>query len=161
MDKNYVKNGCITAPGLAIGGGSKYTFKYGNTFQVRQNGIISVATTTADAPALTTAVASDGTTPTTLAIDYNRVYTLLADVNATTGVVTFSLVVGADFSEARRVTMADVNFGNSQNDDSHKAVVGFVLIKNTTNAFTPGSTALDATGVTVEYFDNIVALLGQ
>ena len=109
MDKNYIKNGCITAPGLAIGSGSKYTFKYGNTFQVRHNGIISIATTTADAPALTTAEAADGTTPTTLAIDYNRVYTLLASVNATTGVITFTLAVGADFAEGRRVKMSDVN----------------------------------------------------
>jgi len=161
MDKNYRINGCITAPGLAIGGGSKYTFKYGNTFQVRHNGVISVATTTADAPALTTAEASDGTTPTILAIDYNRIYTLLATVNSTSGVVTFSLAVGADFSEARRPTFSDINFGNAADNDSQKAVVGFVLIKNTTNTFTPGSTALDATGVTVEYFDNIVSFLGM
>lgn len=161
MLKNYVINGCITAPGLAIGGGSKYTFKYGNTFQVRQNGKISVATTTADAPALTTAEASDGSTPTTLAIDYNRIYTLLATVAADTGTVTFSLAVGADYTETRRPTMADVNFGNSADNDSQKAVVGFVLIKNTTNVFTPGSTALDASGVTCEYFDNIVGLLGM
>ncbi len=161
MLKNYRVNGCVTAPGLAIGGGSKYTFKYGNTFQVRENGVISVATTTADAPALTAAKASDGTTPTTLAIDYNRIYTLLGTVNATTGVVTFSLAVGADFTEARRPTFNDVNFGNAADNDGQKAVVGFVLIKNTTNVFTPGSTALDASGVTCEYFDNIVGLLGM
>lgn len=159
MDKNYELNGCMTAPGLAVGGGSKYTFKYGNTFTVKANGIISAATTTADAPALTTAVAVDGTTPTTLAIDYCRVYTLLGAINATTGAITFSLVVGADFTETRAVKMTDINFGNA--GDEHKAVVGFIVITNTTNVFTPGSTAVDASGVTTRYFDNVISVLGM
>jgi hypothetical protein len=161
MIKNYQINGCLSAPGLAIGGGSKYTFKYGNTFAVKANGIISAATTTADAPALTAAKASDGTTPTTLAIDYCRIYTLLASVNATTGVITFSLAVGADFAEGRAPKMDDINFGNAADDDSHKAVVGFIVITNTTNVFTPGSTALDASGVTTRYFDNVVDALSM
>jgi len=156
MEKNYQENGCLTAPGLAIGGGSKYTFKYGNTFAVKANGIISDDTTTADAPALTTAEAVDGTTPTTLAVGYCRIYTLLASVNATTGAVAFTLAVGADFVATRAPKMSDVNFGNGQDDDTHKAVVGFVLITNSTNVFTPGSTALDATGVVARYFDNVV-----
>ena len=156
MEKNYVENGCLTAPGLAIGGGSKYTFKYGNTFAVKANGIISDDITTADAPALTTAKAVDGTTPTTLAIDYCRIYTLLASVNAATGAVTFSLAVGADFPETRAPKMSDINLGNGQDDDTHKAVVGFIVITNTTNVFTPGSIALDASGVTTRYFDNVV-----
>lgn len=158
---SYELNGCISAPGLAIGSGGKTTFKYANTFQVKANGIISASVTTADAPALTTAKASNGTTPTTLAIDYCRVYTLLASINATTGAVTFSLAVGADFTEARATKMSDVNFGNAADNDSHKAVVGFIEIRNTTNVFTPGTTALDATGVTTRYFDNVVSLLGM
>jgi hypothetical protein len=161
MLKGYQMNGCITAPGLAIGSGGKTTFKYGNTFAVRANGYISDDVTTADAPALTAAEASDGTTPTTLAIDYQRIYTLLANVNKSTGAVTFTLAVGSDFAETVVPTMAHVNFGNGADDDSHKAVVGFVLITNTTNAFTPGTTALDAAGVTCRYFDNIVSLLGM
>lgn len=153
MERQYIENGCLTAPGLAIGGGSKYTFKYGNTFTVKANGVISAATTTADAPALTTAKKKDGTTPTTLAIDYCRIYTLLGAIDATTGVITFTLAVGEDFTEGRAPKMSDINFGNPGDED--KAVVGFIIITNTTNVFTPGSTALDATGVTTRYFDNI------
>lgn len=161
MDKNYVINGCLSAPGLAIGGGSKYTFAYGNTFVVKANGLISDAVTTADAPALTAAKNKLGVVPTTLAVDYQRIYTLLAAVNPTTGAVTFSLAVGEDFPEATVPTMAHVNLGNGADDDSHKAVVGFVVINTTTNVFTPGSTALDASGVTVRYFDNVISLLGM
>lgn len=156
MPANKEINGCIKAPGLAIGSGGKTTFKYGNTFQVRAAGYISDDVTTADAPALTTAEDKDGDTPGDLAIDYMRIYTLLASVNKTTGAVTMSLAASEDFDETHVVRMEDINFGNSVDDDSHKAVVGFVEIRNTTNAFVPGTTALDAAGVTVRYFDNVV-----
>ncbi len=104
MLKNYEINGCLKAPGLAIGSGGKTTFSFANAFVAKANGIISVAATPADAPALTAAVASDGTTPTTLAIDYCRVYTLLASVSAA-GVLAYSLVVGSDFAETRAPKM--------------------------------------------------------
>ena len=161
MLKNYEINGVIkTAPALAVGSGSKYTFLFAGAFAVKANGIVSIAATPADAPALTTAVAADGTTPTTLAIDYCRVYTLLASVSAT-GALAYSLVVGADFPETRAMKMSDVNWGNGFNADEKKAVVGFIYIVNTTNVFTPGATALDASGVTTRYFDNAPALLGM
>jgi hypothetical protein len=161
MIDKYELNGCISAPGLAIGGGSKYTFKYGNSVIVKANGYISDVVTTADAPALTTAKKQDGTTPTDLAIDYWRIYTLLASVNILTGAITFSIAVSDDYPEDTVPEMKHVNWGNSGTNDSHKAVVGFVLINTTTNVFTPGSTALDASGVTVRYFDNVVSLLGK
>ena len=160
MDKNYEINGCLTAPGLAVGSGGKTTFSFANAFTAKANGILSVAATPADAAALTTAIASDLTTPTTLAIDYCRIYTLLASVSAA-GVLAYSLVVGSDFAETRSAKMSDINFGNAANDDSHKAVIGFIFIKNTTNVFTPGTTALDAAGVTTRYFDNVVDALSM
>jgi hypothetical protein len=160
MLNDHEVNGCLQAPGLAIGGGSKLTFKYGNTFQVRDGKYISAAVTTADAPALTTAEDKDGDTPGDLAIDYLRIYTLLANVSSSDGTVTFTLAASEDFDEDHVITMDDINFGNAADNDSHKAVVGFIVIKNTTNAFVPGTTALDASGVTVRYFDNIVPLLG-
>ncbi len=156
MLNNYNVNGCLCAPGLAIGSGGKTTFSYGNTFRVISSGYISDDVTTADAPALTAAVLSDGTTPGDLAIDKVRVYTLLASVNKTTGAVTFSLACSADYDEGHVWKQDEINWGNSVNNDGHKAVVGFIEITNTTNAFVPGTTALDATGVTVRYFDNIV-----
>ncbi len=158
MQSNYQANGCIKAPGLAIGSGGKTTFSYANTFCVKANGKISDDVTTADAPALTTAKDKNGATPTALAIDYERAYTLLATVNKTTGAVTFTLAASADFAEGHIWDTQDLNWGNSVDDDSHKAVVGFIIIANTTNLFTPGTTALDAAGVTVRYFDNVLQI---
>lgn len=151
MDKNYTKNVCIKAPGIAIGSGGKTTFSFANAFIARANGIFSVAATPADAPALTTAKNAAGSVPTTLAIDYCRVYTLLASVSAT-GALAYSLVVGEDFPETRAMKMSDINFGDVS--DKEKVVVGFMLLVNTTNVFTPGTTAVDATGVTATYVDN-------
>ena len=156
MPRTKEVNGCLKAPGLAIGSGGKTTFSYANTFRVVADGYISDDVTTADAPALTTAEDANGDTPTELAIDYVRVYTLLASVNKSTGAVTMSLAASADYAEGHVFRTEELNWGNSADNDSHKAVVGFVEITNTTNAFTPGTTALDAAGVTVRYFDNIV-----
>jgi len=152
------ENGCIKAPGLAIGSGGKTTFSYANTFCVKANGLISDDVTTADAPALTTAEDKDGDTPGDLAIDYERAYTLLAAVNTSTGAVTFTLAASEDFAEGHVWNTQDLNWGNSVDNDSHKAVVGFIIIANTTNLFTPGTTALDASGVTVRYFDNVLPI---
>jgi len=158
MLKNYNVNGCLKAPGLTIGSGGKTTFAYGNAFRVIANGYISDDVTAADAPALTTAKDKNGDTPGNLAIDYERAYTLLASVNKDTGAATFSLAASDDFAENHVWKIDDINWGNSANNDSHKVVVGFCIISNTTNAFVPGTTALDAAGVTVRYYDNIVAL---
>jgi len=160
MLKNYEMNGCITSPALAIGSGGKTTFSFGGAFLAKANGVISVAATPADAPALTAAVAADLTTPTTLAVGYSRIYTLLASVSAA-GALAYSLVVGSDFVNTRAPKMSDVNLGNGANADEKKAVVGFVVIKNATNVFTPGTTALDAAGVTASYFNNLINILGM
>jgi len=152
------ENGCIKAPGLAIGSGGKTTFSYANTFRVKANGMISDDVTTADAPALTVAEDKDGDTPGNLAIDYERAYTLLAAVNTSTGVATFTLAASEDFAEGHIWNTQDLNWGNSVDNDSHKSVVGFIIIANTTNLFIPGTTALDAAGVTVRYFDNLLPI---
>lgn len=158
MLKNYEISGCLTSPGLAIGSGGKTTFSFGNNIVAFVKGLLADALSATDAPALTAAVAADGTTPTTLAIDYERAYTLLATINASTGALTTSLAVSEDFAEGHIWKQSDFNFGNSANDDSHKVVVGVVIIANTTNVFTPGTTALDAAGVTVRYLNNVVPL---
>jgi len=158
MPNVHQENGCIKAPGLAVGSGGKTTFSYGNTFRVKANGMISDDVTTADAPALTGAEDKDGATPGDLAIDYERAYTLLATVNTSTGAVTFTLAASEDFAEGHIWNTQDLNWGNSANNDSHKAVVGFIIIANTTNLFVPGTTALDASGVTTRYFDNTLPI---
>ena len=152
------ENGCIKAPGLAIGSGGKTTFSFANNLRVKANGMISDDLTATDAPALTTAEDKDGDTPGNLAIDYERAYTLLATVNTSTGVVTLTLAASEDFAEGHIWNTQDLNWGNSVDNDSHKAVVGFIIIANTTNLFIPGTTALDAAGVTVRYFDNLLAI---
>ena len=152
------ENGCIKAPGLAIGSGGKTTFSYGNTFRVKANGLISDDVTTADSPVLTTAPDKDAETPGDLAIDYERAYTLLAEVDSSDGTLTFTLVSSQDFAEGHIWNTQDLNWGNAVDDDSHKAVVGFIIIANTTNAFIPGTTALDAAGVSVRYFDNLLTI---
>jgi len=158
MPNVHQENGCIKAPGLAVGSGGKTTFSYGNTFRVKANGMISDDVTTADAPALTGAEDKDGATPGDLAIDYERAYTLLATVNTSTGAVTFTLAASEDFAEGHIWNTQDLNWGNSANNDSHKAVVGFIIIANTTNLFVPGTTALDDSGVTTRYFDNTLPI---
>jgi hypothetical protein len=136
----------------------KPTVKYANTFAVKANGIISVDTTTADAPALSTSKGVNNAAVPIWQTTTKRVYTLLAAVNATTGVITCTWVHGNDFAVGRAPKMSDINFGNPENDDEQKAVVGFLVVKNQTGAdFVPGTTALDdATedNITAQYIDN-------
>lgn len=147
----------MTAPGLAIGGGSKYTALYANTLRVKANGIVGTPLTTADVPALTTSVGRPGAVnelgTTVLATLKARYYTVLATVNATTSVVTLSLVHGEDFSEVTDIGRTKyINHGNP--GDEKKAIVGyFCVINGAAGNFTPGSTALDAALTTTLYQD--------
>jgi len=158
MNKIYIENACLKAPGLAIKEGSSALAKYANTFAVKANGIISVDTTTADCPALSASKGPRDAASTNLADDYQRVYTLLAAIAAATGVITCTWVHGSDFAVGRAPKTSDINFGNGENDDELKAVVGFLVVKNETGAdFVPGTTALDdATedNITAQYIDN-------
>jgi len=155
MINNYIENACIKAPGLAIKAGSSAVAKYANTFAVKANSNISVDTTTADCPGLEDSKGIGNVVSTNIADDYQRVYTLLASVLSTTGVITCTWVHGADFAIGRVAKMSDVNFGNPENDDEKKAVVGFIVITNETAAdFIPGTTVLDVVNTTVQYIDN-------
>lgn len=152
--RDYIENCVLKNPGLAIKTGSSALVKYANTFAAKANGIISVDTTTADAPALSASKGVNNVASSNLADDYQRVYTLLASVNATTGVITCSWVHGNDFAVGRAPKTSDINFGNPENDDEKKAIVGFVVVKNETgSAFVPGTTALDVGSLTVQYID--------
>jgi hypothetical protein len=159
MNRNYVENCCLKAPGLAIGGGSKYTAKTGNTFQVKVNGIISAPLTTADVPALTTSVGRTGAAnvlgTAVLATKMCRFYTVLAAVSATTSAMTLSLVHGDDFSLLTDIGRVKyINPGNTADDLDNKAVVGYICVQNgAAGNFTPGSTALDATSTEAAYVD--------
>lgn len=156
MNRNYVENCCISAPGIAIGGGSKYTAKTGNTFQVKCDGIISAPLTTADLPALTTSVGRAGAAnvlgTAVLATLMARYYTVIGTVNVNTGALVLTLLHGDDFSEISDI--GRVKYINAGSLAKNQCIVGyFCVINGAGGNFTPGSTALDATSTTTVYVD--------
>lgn len=163
MDKHYVENRSLSPAGLVIKTGGSALVKFGNTMVVKAGGVISVDTGTADCPALNLSKGPNNASSTNLSDDFQRVYTLLAAVSAT-GVITLSWVHGADFAVGRAPKTSDINFGNAQNNDNAKALVGFVVVKNQTGAdFVPGTTALDdATedNITAQYLEGVL-FVGQ
>ena len=154
MPRNYIENVCLKAPGLVIKAGGNTAVKYANTFAAKANGVISVDTATADCPDLANSKGINDADSSNLADDYQRVYTLLAAVDKTTGVITCTWVHGNDFAIGRAPKTSDINFGNPENDDELKAIVGFVILLNETAAdFIPGTTVLDVGSLTVQYID--------
>jgi hypothetical protein len=85
-----------------------------------------------------------------LAVDYCRMYTFLADVSYTTGAVTLSVIYGNDFSKHSPMHPSfNINYG-----DGSKAIVGYLYVKNeSSGAFVPNTTNLDAAGLTVSLDD--------
>jgi hypothetical protein len=147
------RNCCMTAPGLRIAGGAaSEDVDNANTFSVRNNGYFS-------APKTTTAIAltgpnlafDDGTVPATTGSC--RFYTILATVSTTTGGITFSVVYGDDFTKHAPATENYLNFG-PLGLNSAPTIVGFVYVKNESTAvFIPGTTHLDAAGITARFID--------
>jgi hypothetical protein len=154
MDLNYVTNCSVKAPGLAIGTDTT-TALYANTYQCKVNGIISAPTATADLPALSTSLGRAGVASTVLATKMCRFYTVLAAVSKTTSAITFTLVHGDDFSLITDIGRVKyINGGNTPDDVSNKAIVGYFCVLNgTASDFTPGTTDLAASGVTTLYVD--------
>lgn len=155
----YFRNAVLNAPGLEIHGASSPLVKSANTFGVRVGNILGVPVTTTDMPSLATALNPAGVNPGNLAFDNGtvpqttlscRMYTFLVAVNATTGATTLSVVCGNDFTKYQAVNVLNnVNLG-----DGTKAIVGYIYVKNeTSSAFVPGTTDLDAAGLTVTYGD--------
>lgn len=156
----YFRNAITSAPGLTISAGSSPTVKSANTFGVRAGNILGVPVTTTNMPNLNTATYPDGTAVGNLAFDNGtvpqttpscRMYTFLCTVNVTTGATTLSVVAGFDFPKIRPVNVTtDVNLGTL----STTAIVGYLYVKNESAAvFIPGTTALDASGITTYYGD--------
>jgi hypothetical protein len=154
MDKNYIANNVLQAPGLAITGASGTVAKTSNTFSVKVNGLISAPKTTADLPSFATSLGPKGVASTNLADDLCRIYTVLASVAVATGAVTLVLRHGPDFTKSApsHTSEAYKNAGNAGDED--KALVGYIYVKNETGSdWVPGTTALDLTGVTARYSD--------
>jgi hypothetical protein len=154
MDKNYVENCMLTAPGLAIHGGSSALVKHANTIMCKANGIIGTPKTTADCPALSTSLGRNGAAITNIPTLYARYFTLLATVNQTTSAVTLSWVHGEDFSEITDIGRVKYINDRNMTDMKNVAIVGYVCIINGTAAdFIPGTTVLDVALSAVVYQD--------
>lgn len=162
MDKNFVKNQCLVAPGLALSGSASLTVKYANTFTFRADGFQSPSITTANAPSLVTAptatpnLANAGT----LAAGFNRTYALIGTLasvggNATTGAPVFTWYAGSDIANGSSVQASYFNV--EPNLGLLDCVIGWVNVRNdatSTSSFTPGTTRLDAASTTATYLDN-------
>lgn len=158
---DFAENVALSAPGLAINAAGSATVKYANTFTFKANSRISTSITTALAPALTTAVMlapfPNGTAATAgvLATGFGRTYTLVATLpisGTSVNTPTFSWLVSPDFSS----TLDSVSISNFLDpNQSNQSAIGYVTILNNSGSnFTPGTTALDAAGLTVTYLDN-------
>jgi hypothetical protein len=154
MDLNYVTNCSVKAPGLAIGTDTT-TASYANTYQCKVNGIISAPTATADLPALEDSLGRGGVASTVLATKMCRYYTVLAAVSKTTSAITFTLVHGDDFSLITDIgRVKNINAGNTPDDISNKAIVGYFCVLNgSASDFTPSTTDLNGSGITTLYVD--------
>lgn len=147
-------NAVLQAPGLQIHGGSASPLaQAANAFDVRNGAILGVqVAATTDMPSLATAVNSASVAVGNLLSNMCRIYTFLASVNPTTGVVTLSVVAGNDFTKSRPANVyTDVYIG-----DGSKSVIGYLYVKNEIAAsapFIPNTTNLDASGVTSHFND--------
>lgn len=158
----HTLNNCLSNPGLAISAGASALVKYSNTFQVKANGRISAAVTTANAPSLALATLVPAVLPNgaatvvgSLATGFSRIYSLIATLPITgssTATPTFSWIASADYA-----TTADLAYTAAIPDpnQSNQTVVGAVIVNNATgSAFVPGTTALDTGSLTVTYINN-------
>jgi hypothetical protein len=151
MEKNYIENCAMVAAGLVISS-TKTLVKFANSLRIKTSGVISQVATTADLPSLATSLGRGGAASTNIATGFYRIYTLLGEVNPTTGGITFTWVHGDDISTSTMGRTSDVNQGNSGDED--KAVIGFALVFNASGAdFIPNTTELDASGIELQCID--------
>ena len=149
-DATGVENVVTSAPGFKIHGASSPTVAFANTIKTRVNNILGVPLAAGDWVALNGPhlVPNDGSHP--ASTPCCRMYTFLIAVSPTTGATTLSVISGPDFPKNRPVNvLTDVNLG-----DGTKAIAGFLYVKNESSAdFIPGTTDLDASGITTAYGD--------
>jgi hypothetical protein len=163
MYDQFAGNVCLATPGLILTTASSATVTYANTFRFKANGRISPSITTAAAPGLLTAVmvgpfvnGSTTQVPTTTALSagYGRTYTLVGTLssNGTATVTpTYSWLVSND-----TVNNDIPSLNNApQPNQANQTAIGYVIVQNVSNtSFTPGTTALDLSGIKTTYVDN-------
>lgn len=162
MDKNYIENVPMKAPGLTIKAGGSTIVKAANAFIFKAMGIMGGYGANTDMAGLEDALGVDGAATGDLIDGYTRIYTFLASVTVL-GVTELSVVHGDDFlTSSRAPKTSDINLGNAVTDpetnettqDSKKAIIGFLLVQADGADFVPGTTALDSGDVDVSYIDN-------
>lgn len=147
----YSANCVTSAPGLEIAGGSGSAL-VSNTGTIKSRvkntfGVPIAPNATFPILAGGNLAFDNGTVPATTASC--RMYTFFLDVNPATGATTLSVSNGVDFPKNRPATPNDVVLG-----DTTKAIVGYLYVKNESGAvFIPGTTHLDASGITASFSD--------
>lgn len=175
MIKQFIENFCLSTPGMRIHGASASPLAQQHTaFAYRTDGILSAAIgADTDMPSLATAyipgpqVGPDGiggTLAGALAFDDGtvakttnscRFYTFYASSPVTGVAPTFGVIAGNDFPKHRPATTGDIN----NNIPRGNTIIGWLYLKNEGSiAFTPGTTNLDASGVTATFMNNVGAL---
>lgn len=152
----FVSNCVTSAPGLEVATSAHLTVENANTFFIRQGvkgaRYINYLAASTVFPTLTGAnlAFDNGTVPKT--VNSCRIYTFFAQIvngNTDSPSVVLSVAQGADFPKHRNAKTTDFNLGNGS-----LAIVGFLYVKNESNAiFIPGTTALNASGITASPSD--------
>lgn len=147
----------MSSPGLRIDGGAASAVAEAQlAYLFKQNGFISEPTTAGqNMPSLLTALGRFAAATGNLAVNDARIYTFLVDFDEVTAVFTYSVVCGDDFLASRAPTVDDFNFGNPENYDEKKVIVGYLWVQNGSAAvFIPNTTNLDAAGITSRFINN-------
>jgi len=132
---------CVTKGALAIGDGAKTGVAVPTTaIHYGIDGIAYATTTAATNKPLSAGVVQPA--------DTTCLYLIMVDSN-----VAFTSVQGRPALNAKLVALADVV--EWPEPSANKCCIGAVKIKTVAVTFTPGTTALDASGVTATYY-NIV-----
>ena len=130
-------NGSMLSPaGLAIGGGSKLTAQAVKPFMAIANGIavyVPAATSMSVLPASTTTMSKFG------------LWAFYIDSAGT--ITTSARTAEADTAAAAFALMPSVPTGKTQ--------IGCIIVTDSNSTFVAGTDALDASGVTVIYIDNV------
>ncbi len=150
MDKTYIENMPMLAPGLAIGGSSYPNALVTNDFQYKIDGEVYFSSTPGNAgllPALSGLTIADGfTAVVTVLLSKSNQYSYLYSAP-----VANSTLVD---SEGNAVVIPTGSLPDQQ-AIAGQCVVGFIVITNASSStFTGGVTPLDDTGITSTYLDN-------
>ncbi len=151
MDRNYISNCVLNAPGLAEKEAQSPTIKVSNTIRIKVNGVLSLLKTPSDTPSLALAKGVNGKATTNLPKTHYRIYTLLGEITEV-GEISYSWVHSKDVYHYTLGRTEWVNTGNI--GDENKAVIGHAIIFNLSEEdFVPGTTNINENDISVEFID--------